>query len=109
MKSREKSTLGYYLSLYFWLSLTIANNLRRFLSRSSIGMTGVLRSHRRKGIATALKLQGIEYAKQNGIKYLKTENEENNPMYQINLKLGFRPQRTWTDFEKQLRDESVKE
>lgn len=63
-------------------------------------ITGVIRSHRRKGIATALKLKAIAYAQQNGAKLIETENEENNPMYQLNLDLGFKPQPAWLLFEK---------
>jgi GNAT superfamily N-acetyltransferase len=55
------------------------------------GITGVVRSHRRQKIATALKLHTIEYARQAGYRYIKTDNEESNPMYDLNLKLGFQP------------------
>ena len=64
--------------------------------------TGTLRSHRRRGIATALKVKAIEYAQSIGIKTIKTDNEENNPMYQINMQLGFTPQPAYLDFEKSL-------
>ena len=66
------------------------------------GLTGVLRSHRRHGIATALKLRAITFAKQRGIKQIDTDNEENNPMYQINVRLGFKPLPAWLDFEKRF-------
>jgi GNAT superfamily N-acetyltransferase len=52
-------------------------------------LTGVVRSHRRRGIALTLKLRAIALAAQNGAELLVTDNEENNPMYQINLQLGF--------------------
>lgn len=64
--------------------------------------TGVRRSHRRKGIALALKLALIEYVQQRGAARLITGNEENNPMYQINLKLGFKPQPGWLELHKRL-------
>ena len=60
-----------------------------------VGITGTLRSHRRRGIATALKLKTFEYAIANGAKILETENEENNPMYTLNVKLGFKPKPAW--------------
>lgn len=70
------------------------------------GLTGVVRSHRRRGIATALKVHAINYALQHGAKIIETDNEENNPMYQINLMLGFKPKPSWIIFEKTLRSEN---
>lgn len=65
-------------------------------------LTGVLREYRRRGIALALKLRGIEFAKAYGAEFIETRNEENNPMYQINLMLGFKPIPAWLIFEKRL-------
>ena len=67
------------------------------------GLTGVLRSHRRRGIALALKIHAIKYAKARGTLAIDTDNEENNPMYQINMQLGFEPKPAWLDFEKKLK------
>jgi GNAT superfamily N-acetyltransferase len=53
------------------------------------GMTGVLRAYRRQGIATALKLKGIAFAREHDIPLLITHNKSHNPMLQLNLKLGF--------------------
>lgn len=53
------------------------------------GMTGVKKSHRRKGIATALKLQAIAYAQAQGARFIMTSNNSENPMYQLNHMLGF--------------------
>ncbi len=69
------------------------------------GLTGVLRSHRRMGIATALKLHAIRFAKSEGAEVIQTENEENNPMYQLNMQLGFKPQPAWVEFENTLQEE----
>lgn len=66
------------------------------------GFTAVLRTHRRRGIATALKLRAIAYAQQQGYAAIRTGNEENNPMLAINLMLGFVPQPAWLDFQKVL-------
>ena len=66
------------------------------------GLTGVVRSHRRQGIATAIKVRGIAFARQVGAKIIQTDNEENNPMYGLNLRLGFEPQPAWLDFQKEL-------
>jgi Acetyltransferase (GNAT) family len=59
------------------------------------GMSGALRTHRRQGIVTALKVLGIDKMKAKGIRWLQTDNDETNPMYQINLRLGFRLAWTW--------------
>ncbi|RIK39607.1 MAG: hypothetical protein DCC55_17690 [Chloroflexi bacterium] len=64
--------------------------------------TGIVRSHRRRGIALALKLLLIDYAQRNGFTRMMTDNEEHNPMYQINLKLGFEPEPALLFFQKQL-------
>ena len=66
------------------------------------GLTGVARSHRRKGIATAMKVRALEFAKRYGAVVVETDNEENNPMYLLNLKLGFQPRPAWVDFEKRI-------
>ena len=57
--------------------------------RIETGLTGVVRSHRRKGIALAIKLRAIKFAIQNGGTVIRTDNEENNPMLGINKMLGF--------------------
>ena len=51
---------------------------------------GVLKDFRRKGIATALKIKAIERLLEKGITEVRTDNEENNPMYKINVNLGFK-------------------
>ena len=73
------------------------------------GLTGVIPSYRRRGIATALKLPALKTAIKNGYKLTKTENEENNPMYQINLQLGFQPAPQFIKFEKQLHEPILEE
>lgn len=68
----------------------------------STGLTGVLRTHRRRGLATALKAQVLDFAKGLGVKDIDTDNEENNPMYQLNLQLGFEPLPAYLDFQKEI-------
>jgi len=63
-------------------------------------LTGVIRSHRRKGIASALKIQTIRYVKENGGISIETDNEENNPMFGLNKSLGFVPMPAWLTYEK---------
>jgi len=62
------------------------------------GLTGVVRSHRRKGLATALKVHGFRRASEMGKKIIETDNEENNPMFDLNMRLGFRPVPAWTEY-----------
>ena len=66
------------------------------------GLTGVARSHRRRGIATALKISAIEYAWQTGARFIETETEEDSPIHALNLKLGFESQPAWLRFEKEI-------
>jgi mycothiol synthase len=68
------------------------------------GLTGVRREYRRRGIATTLKQRAIDYARRSGAKTIETGNDEHNPMYQLNLQLGFRPKPAWLSFEKRFRD-----
>ena len=55
------------------------------------GGLGVIREFRRKGIATILKIKAIEALLKKDITEIRTDNEENNPMYKINEALGFEP------------------
>ena len=61
------------------------------------------RSHRRRGIATAIKVRSIRFAKDLGYRAIQTDNEENNPMYDLNLRLGFRPTKAWLQFRMEVR------
>ncbi len=71
----------------------------------SNGLTGVKRSHRRKGIALALKLRGIAFAKSVGAPHIKTWNEANNrAMLSINEALGFVKQPAWISFAKAIKE-----
>jgi mycothiol synthase len=65
-------------------------------------LTGVVRSHRRKGIALAMKLRAIESAIQQGGTAIRTDNEENNPMLGINKVLGFVEIPAGVNYEKEL-------
>ena len=90
----------------------VALDVKRYVGLSSLilqpnkpkefwtDLTGVLPEYRRHGIAVALKVATIKYVKSvNGIS-IETDNEENNPMYNINMLLGFKPLPAWLTFEK---------
>jgi GNAT superfamily N-acetyltransferase len=64
------------------------------------GLTGVVRSHRRRGLATAVKIHAIRFAQAYGATILETDNEENNPMFQLNLQLGFQERPAFVEFKK---------
>jgi GNAT superfamily N-acetyltransferase len=67
------------------------------------GNTGVIRDYRGKGVAVALKLKVIEYARKHGYEKIKTWNASNNaPMLAVNTKLGFKRQIGWIVLEKDL-------
>lgn len=70
--------------------------------RLSVEMTGTARNYRRRGIASALKYKAIEYAMARGAEIVVTDNEENNPMFSINLAFGFTPKPAWASYEKSI-------
>ena len=56
------------------------------------GLTGVVPSLRGRGVAQALKLRTIIWARENGIDHIDTSNDaENAPMLAINVRLGYEP------------------
>jgi GNAT superfamily N-acetyltransferase len=59
------------------------------LQEATTDLTGVLVSHRRRGIAKALKVVSLTAAKQEGIRFVSTFNTIANPMLQLNYQLGF--------------------
>lgn len=73
------------------------------------GLSGVLRDYRRKGVVTALKVRALSTAKEKyrlpdgGYPYVTTENEKDNPMYQINVLLGFEKQPCWMAHRKTIK------
>lgn len=55
--------------------------------------TGVRQAYRGRGLAQALKLLGIRFARQSGATYIRTNNDsENAPMLAVNRKLGYQPE-----------------
>ncbi|MGH2351320.1 MAG: GNAT family N-acetyltransferase [Chloroflexota bacterium] len=67
------------------------------------GLTGLRREYRGKGIAMALKLHGVRYARAHGYREIRTwNNTRNQPMLRINEAMGFVKQPVWIEFEKTL-------
>jgi mycothiol synthase len=69
------------------------------------GLTGVKRSHRRRGLATAMKVRALAFARDHGVVEVDTDNEENNPMLDLNLQLGFRSMPAELEYRKVLKAE----
>jgi GNAT superfamily N-acetyltransferase len=87
----------------------------RYVGESSLGkegtdpgviyqqLTAVSRDERGKGIAMAMKLRTIEYARVHGFREIRTWNASiNRPMLAINEALGFAKQPAWINFGKEL-------
>ena len=67
------------------------------------GLTGVRREYRRKGVALAMKLRGLRWAKEAGASEVRTWNATyNEGMLAINERLGFVRQPAWIDYVKVL-------
>lgn len=69
--------------------------------RFDTGLTGVARKHRRKGFATAMKLHVVDWCAKNGVRWIDTGNEKDNPMYQLNVALGFEQFCAWAIMERE--------
>ena len=75
--------------------------VRRPGGDAEVGDTGVLRSHRRRGIGRTLKLMATRYAAELGFKYVYTDNRSDNAgMLAINRELGFVPDEVLVILEK---------
>lgn len=67
------------------------------------GATGILREYRKRGLATALKVRALSWAKASGAPYVRTWNEvNNNGMLGINFRLGFARLPQWVEFVNEL-------
>jgi len=67
------------------------------------GLTGVLREYRGRGVAWALKMRTIAFAREHGYRQIRTwNNTMNRPILKINEALGFVKQPIWITFQKDL-------
>jgi len=87
-----------------WLGMS---NLFRSIEDPSFiwqGLTGVRREARGTGLAMALKLETVRYARRLGVDHIKTWNDQRNrPMLAINEAMGFAKQPAWIGLELRLR------
>ena len=87
---------NHYIGLHIMVPRGGTNHLR-------IVMTGVRRAYRRQGVALALKLQGIEYARAHAHPILRTMNATGNEaILALNDRLGFAWQPAWIQMWKSL-------
>ena len=67
------------------------------------GDTGVTRTYRRRGLALALKLRGIRYAREHDHVLIRTLNDSSNrSILALNQRLGFRRSLAWVGFIKEF-------
>ena len=64
------------------------------------GLTGVVRSYRRRKLGTTLKLHTVRYAQAAGAETIRARNEEGSLMFALNRKLGFTPKPAWISLQK---------
>ncbi|MGB1251755.1 MAG: hypothetical protein ACPG8W_14145 [Candidatus Promineifilaceae bacterium] len=83
-----------------YIGMSVVNMMATRPDALYAGITGVVPSHRRRRIATALKVCSAKYAREQGYDYIETDNEEGNPMLTLNLRLGFKPLPAWVYYEK---------
>lgn len=71
------------------------------------GLTGVKRGYRGRGLATALKVRALEFARRSGAPRVYTDNDTQNvEMIAVNAKLGFQRQPARISLRRTLREEA---
>ena len=98
--SEDGSSTGAASGAYIGMTRLTYNNVDPTLG--STHLTGVIRHHRRQGIATALKVHAIIRAQAQGVRRIDTMNHEDNPMLALNRRLGFQPGPAWRYYKKEL-------
>jgi RNA polymerase sigma factor (sigma-70 family) len=88
-----------------YVGLTDVNLLDAVPGGVTQGFTGVLRDYRRQGIATALKLRCIEYAREKGYRLIQALiRPVHAEMLALNEKLGFKTLFSYVTLEKCLKE-----
>jgi len=81
------------------------SQIERYAANPSLGhiaISGTMREHRRKGLARILKILSIESAKEAGIKFIYTDNEQSNPLLKVNFELGYEHISDFMNFTKEV-------
>lgn len=87
-----------------YVGLSYVNAVEGAGDQLETGLTGVRRDYRRQGIALALKLRALAFARAHGYRLIKTWNEAGNEaMLSINRQLGFVRQPAWIVFTKRIK------
>jgi GNAT superfamily N-acetyltransferase len=75
-----------------WVAYTVLDTAHSSVDRLRQSWTGVLPAYRRRGIATALKVLTVEYARRHGYSTIATATRSGNLASQaMNRRVGFRP------------------
>lgn len=72
-----------------WIGMSILDPGPAKAGTFYTSVTGVRRPYRRQGVATALKLRGIDHVRASAGRIIETDVEQDNPMLDLNLALGF--------------------
>ncbi len=88
--SYQEHAESQFLALYGEAWVGLSSLVVQPGSRAIFGLTVVTKAHRGRGIARALKLSALEYAREVGVKTITTENHpENLAILRLNRGLGF--------------------
>ena len=94
--SKRKDKDSYFIALQGDLYVGVHILVPSYGDDIRIETTGVRSTHRRQGIALALKLHGIDYTQSQGRSTLRTMNAtDNQPIIALNDRLGFVRQAAW--------------
>jgi mycothiol synthase len=93
---------GYFIALHQGEYVGISEfGINQADNTLQAGLVGVKKGFRKQGIALAMQLRAISYAKRNGYALIKTSTAiDNVPMRSLYDQLGFIPQPDWIQLEK---------